>query len=84
VSAEESLIAAIERNLVRMQRYSEWSIGLATDPDHRQRELEYPSFWRFWHPETVESARHVMAYFVDKGMKPDGEHGRNPTYVYLF
>ena len=80
----DEVIASVERNLVRMHEYTHWKIGLAADAEARQRELDYPSFWRYWHADTIDDARAVISHFVDKGMKSDGEHGKTPSYVYLF
>lgn len=77
-------IGAIERNLAGMQSYGFWTVGLTPTPDMRERDLDYPSFWRFWETDTPQQAGAVRNYFLHKGMRDDGEHGEGARYVYLY
>ncbi|MCX7591759.1 MAG: hypothetical protein N2255_09040 [Kiritimatiellae bacterium] len=84
VPSAQELIRSIEANLARMHAYELWKIGIATDPDQRQAELDYPGFWRFWKADSLADARDVVRHFVQRGMKQDGEHGKDPLFVYLY
>jgi hypothetical protein len=84
MSSEIEVRKAMERNLEGMQAFASWTIGLAQEPDARERDLDYPAFWRFWNTDTHDQAVSVKSYFLEKGMRDDGEHGRHPTHVYLF
>ncbi len=80
------VIHLIERNLraMRSDDASKWNIGLTSDPDGTEAQMEYPAFWRVWTAESLAEAREAKAFYVAKGMKDNGERGRHPIHVYLY
>jgi hypothetical protein len=84
VTKAEEIIAQIERNLVGMEFYGHWTIGVTASPDLTEADLDYPAFWRFWPAATPGDAQEAKAYFQRKGMKDGGERGQRATNIFLY
>ena len=80
----DDTIRAMEVNLMRMQRYQDWTIRCTSDPEHLEAELDYPPFFRFWQTDSIEDAKTVQRHFVAKGMQSEDDAGRTPLYVALY
>jgi len=84
MALEDAIIKAIEHNLAHLHPYASWRIGRTADPGRRERELDFPGFWRLWHAEEPEVAEKVEEYFLAKGMKKDDWEEEAASCVYLF
>ena len=82
----QELIQRIGQNLVvsRMEDYGRWRLGLTSNPDRRQSELDFPGFFRFWEADTAGDARRVKEHFVAAGMQADTDSGSDPLFVYIY
>lgn len=64
--------------------YSKWRIGRANDIAESQTQHGNPDSWRNWDADSPEEAERVESYFVDKGMRLEGEGFGDPDFVYIF
>jgi hypothetical protein len=83
VSADQ-LIQTIERNLDRLGPYSRWTVGVTSDPEKRQRDLEFPAFWRYWEAASPEDARKIETCWLERGMQGDPNDDPKATCVYVY
>ena len=80
ITAEDEMIAAIERHLAHMANCAMWTIGVTADPDARCAKLEEPPFWAYWRAVNEQVARNVERHFLEKGMRQDKPNEIAPTY----
>ena len=82
--ASDDVVKIIEHNLLHLHPYGSWTIGRTTDPVRRERELDFPGFWRFWDAEDPNAAKQVEEHFLGRGMRKDDQEEDRATVVYLF
>lgn len=78
---ESGIIKEIES---KAHIYTNWTIGITSDPERRKQEHGNPFTWYQWKASSEGSARRIERYFLDKGMKGDAGGGDYPTYIYIF
>jgi len=64
--------------------YSKWMIGRTNDAEESKIQRGEPDSWRYWDVDSVESAKEVEAYLVDKGMRQEAEGYGSADFVYIF
>ena len=80
------IITEIEE-LVKSQTegdYSKWRIGRANEPEDSKNQHGNPDSWRDWDADSIEVANEVESYFLDKGMRQEGEGYENADFIYVF
>lgn len=67
--------------------YNQWTVGITSDPNGRERQHGNPDDWWIWDAEDEPTAREIEKYFLDLGMKGDTGGGSKRyvlKYVYIF
>ncbi len=64
--------------------YSKWRIGRANDVDDSKTQHGNPDSWHDWDANTVQDAIEVESYFVEKGMRQEGEGYGGADFIYVF
>jgi hypothetical protein len=64
--------------------YSKWRIGRANDVEESKTQHGNPDSWRDWDVDTVEGAIKVESYFIEKGMRQEGEGYGDADFIYVF
>ncbi len=64
--------------------YSKWRIGRVNDPEEAKIQHGNPDSWRDWNATSVDDAKEVESYFIDKGMRSEGAGYGGADFVYIF
>ena len=64
--------------------YSKWRIGRANDAQDSKKQHGSPDSWLDWDADTVEDAVKVESFFVEKGMRQEGEGYGDADFIYVF
>ena len=64
--------------------YSKWRIGRANDAEEAKTQHGAPASWRDWDANSVKDAIEAESYFVEKGMRQEGEGYGDADFIYVF
>lgn len=64
--------------------YSKWQIGRANNCFDAKEQHGNPNDWHDWDADTADDAIETVNYFVDKGMRKEGEDYGGADFVYIF
>ena len=64
--------------------YSKWRIGRVNEPEECKIQQGNPDSWRDWNATSVDDAKEVESYFIDKGMRSEGAGYGGADFVYIF
>ncbi|HUT05198.1 MAG TPA: hypothetical protein VMW74_00700 [Nitrosopumilaceae archaeon] len=63
---------------------SKWRIGRANSASDAKEQHGAPNEWRDWDADSADDAIEAVDYFVDKGMRKEGEGFGGASFVYIF
>ena len=74
----------VNENSFLVTIYSNWYVGITNNPDRRDSEHGKRSVWKYWKADSVNDARSIEKYFLDKGMLGGTGGGTKPIYIYIY
>ena len=88
MSTKSTIKSAISKhvstNSVWFIDYTNWYVGITSDPKTRRSSHGRPNKWKHWRTDHHTHARDIEAHFLDEGMKGDTGGGTYPRYVYVY
>lgn len=64
--------------------FQSWKIGLTDNPTDCRRLFGTPLVWFEWRLDSTQSAKHLLSYFFEKGMRIDACIPCSANRLYLF
>jgi len=78
----------------QVPNYSDWTIGITSDPESRIKHHGNPMFFIMWKADSLEVAREVETYFLNEFPKDESKRmsggtggdidNRKTIYVYIY
>jgi hypothetical protein len=82
---KRSIVKFVEQNSLLFPIYSNWYVGITSNPDVRLVNGHGdPEIYAYWPVEHHEHAREIERHFLDEGMLGDTGGGFRPKYVYIY